>query len=59
MIVVCNEITTRDGVEMKEVAFKSVDGPAHKHFAFFATDDELEAMADRLLEIAGVEVMDE
>lgn len=50
----------RDGVNVHEVCLATADAPEQvKYLTFWATDEELEKIADRLLELAGVEVLDE
>ncbi len=51
---------TMDGVELHEVSLTTADPfRGHQHLIFWATYAELRCVATRLLEIAGVEVLDD
>lgn len=49
-----------DDVELHEVSLTTADPfRGHQHLIFWATYAELRCVADRLLEIAGAEVLDD
>ena len=60
VINVANQVQHLDtGEILKEVNFQCVEGASTKHFSFWGTDEQIEAMGERLLEIAGVEYEDD
>lgn len=50
----------RDGVTVREICLATADpSGGQKYLTFWASDEELEGIADRFLELAGVEVLND